>query len=223
MCIRDRLAIGVVLMAAMGIAEGLVPLAIKPALDVVLNPQSSLQKLVLFQIPFTNRIVYMNDFVPSRVHHVWSVFALALLFIFLFKAIAEYFGSTLIQYVGLCSVTDLRNNVYRKVVQQPVGFFHHNPVGRVMSAVISDIEPVSYTHLDVYKRQVVDIQKIIADLSAAGIGVLVTDHNVRETLAVTNRAYIISDGKILFAGTPKELSTNAEVRRIYLGEGFRLN
>ena len=70
---------------------------------------------------------------------------------------------------------------------------------------------------------VVDIQKIIADLSAAGIGVLVTDHNVRETLAVTNRAYIISDGKILFAGTPAELSTNADVRRIYLGESFRLN
>ena len=70
---------------------------------------------------------------------------------------------------------------------------------------------------------VVDIQKIIADLSAAGIGVLVTDHNVRETLAVTNRAYIISDGRILFAGTPAELSTNTDVRRIYLGESFRLN
>ncbi|MGB8524080.1 MAG: ABC transporter ATP-binding protein [Candidatus Acidiferrales bacterium] len=134
------LAVGVVLLAAMGIAEGLVPLAIRPALDVVLNPQSSLQKLVLFQVPGSSRIVYMNDFVPSRVHHVWSVFALALLFIFLFKAIAEYFGSTLIQYVGLSAVTDLRNKVYGKVVQQPVGFFHHNPVGRVMSAVISDIE-----------------------------------------------------------------------------------
>lgn len=70
---------------------------------------------------------------------------------------------------------------------------------------------------------VVDIQKIIADLSAAGIGVLVTDHNVRETLAVTHRAYIISDGKILFAGTPVALSTNADVRRIYLGESFRLH
>jgi lipopolysaccharide export system ATP-binding protein len=70
---------------------------------------------------------------------------------------------------------------------------------------------------------VVDIQKIIADLSAAGIGVLVTDHNVRETLAVTNRAYIISDGEILFTGTPQDLSTNADVRRIYLGESFRLN
>jgi lipopolysaccharide export system ATP-binding protein len=70
---------------------------------------------------------------------------------------------------------------------------------------------------------VVDIQKIIADLSAAGIGVLVTDHNVRETLAVTHRAYIINDGKILYAGTPVDLASNSEVRRVYLGESFRLN
>ena len=70
---------------------------------------------------------------------------------------------------------------------------------------------------------VVDIQKIIADLSAAGIGVLITDHNVRDTLAVTTRAYIINDGKIFRAGTPEELSNDSEVRRVYLGEGFRLN
>jgi lipopolysaccharide export system ATP-binding protein len=70
---------------------------------------------------------------------------------------------------------------------------------------------------------VVDIQKIIADLSGAGIGVLITDHNVRDTLAVTNRAYIINGGKIFAAGTPSSLSDNQEVRRIYLGEKFRLN
>jgi len=70
---------------------------------------------------------------------------------------------------------------------------------------------------------VVDIQKIIGDLSHAGIGVLMTDHNVRDTLAVTNRAYIISEGKILAAGTPAELSADPDVRRIYLGEGFKLN
>src|SRR6202042_1141102 len=70
---------------------------------------------------------------------------------------------------------------------------------------------------------VVDLQKIIADLSQAGIGVLVTDHNVRETLAVTDRAYIINNGKIFRAGTPAELSGDFEVRRVYLGEGFRLN
>jgi lipopolysaccharide export system ATP-binding protein len=72
-------------------------------------------------------------------------------------------------------------------------------------------------------KTVIDIQMIIADLSAAGIGVLVTDHNVRDTLAVTNRAYIITDGKIFRAGTPEELSNDPEVRRVYLGENFRLH
>ena len=70
---------------------------------------------------------------------------------------------------------------------------------------------------------VVDIQKIIADLSASGIGVLITDHNVRETLTVTDRAYIIHNGRIFRAGTPAALSEDAEVRRVYLGERFRLN
>ncbi len=108
---------------------------------MVLNPQSTVQKLVLFQVPGHSHIVYMNSFVPARVHHVWSVFALALLFIFLVKAVAEYFGSTLIQYVGISAASPIcAIRSTRKVVQQPVGFFHDNPVGRVMSAVISDIE-----------------------------------------------------------------------------------
>jgi lipopolysaccharide export system ATP-binding protein len=70
---------------------------------------------------------------------------------------------------------------------------------------------------------IVDIQRIIAELSAAGIGVLVTDHQVRETLRVTNRAYIINEGKIFASGTPDVLSNNPEVRRVYLGQGFSLN
>lgn len=70
---------------------------------------------------------------------------------------------------------------------------------------------------------VVDLQKIISDLRAAGIGVLITDHNVRETLRVTDRAYIISDGKIFRTGTPMELSGDPEVRRVYLGEHFTIH
>jgi lipopolysaccharide export system ATP-binding protein len=70
---------------------------------------------------------------------------------------------------------------------------------------------------------VVDIQKIISDLSHAGIGILVTDHNVRETLAVTDRAYIVQSGRIFRSGTPADLSADAEVRRVYLGDHFRLN
>ncbi len=161
------LAAGILLMAIMGVAEGLVAFAIKPALDVVLNPLSALQKLVLFQVPGTDRIVYLNDFVPARVHHVWSVFALSLLFIFLVKAIAEYFGSTLIQYVGLAGVTNLRNSVYVKIVQQPVGFFHHNPVGRVMSAVIADIEQMRTAFSDYladFFRQIFNLVIFVAVL-----------------------------------------------------------
>jgi len=69
---------------------------------------------------------------------------------------------------------------------------------------------------------VLDIQKIIMRLKAAGIGVLMTDHNVRETLQVTDRAYIINNGRIFRAGTPEELGSDPEVRRVYLGDNFRL-
>jgi lipopolysaccharide export system ATP-binding protein len=69
---------------------------------------------------------------------------------------------------------------------------------------------------------VLDIQKIIVQLKASGIGVLVTDHNVRETLRVTDRAYIINNGQIFRAGTPEELGNDAEVKKIYLGDSFRL-
>jgi len=68
-----------------------------------------------------------------------------------------------------------------------------------------------------------DLQDIIFDLKASGYGVLITDHNVRETLTVTDRAYIINEGKIFRTGTPEELGHDPEVRRVYLGEGFTLN
>ncbi|MCG6925466.1 MAG: LPS export ABC transporter ATP-binding protein [Acidobacteria bacterium] len=70
---------------------------------------------------------------------------------------------------------------------------------------------------------VIDIQKIIAHLRERGIGILITDHNVRETLKITDRAYILRDGNVFRSGTPLELASDPEVRRVYLGEGFRLD
>ena len=67
-----------------------------------------------------------------------------------------------------------------------------------------------------------DLQEIIFDLKRSGIGVLITDHNVPETLSVTDRAYIINEGRILANGTPRALAADAEVRRVYLGEKFSL-
>ena len=69
---------------------------------------------------------------------------------------------------------------------------------------------------------VLDIQGIIRHLKSMGIGILITDHNVRETLKITDRAYIINDGEILRAGSPAELSADPQVRKIYLGEEFTL-
>ncbi len=70
--------------------------------------------------------------------------------------------------------------------------------------------------------QVLELQRIIFDLKNSGIGILVTDHNVEKTLAVTDRAYIINDGKIFRTGTPAALGSDPEVRRVYLGENFNL-
>jgi lipopolysaccharide export system ATP-binding protein len=70
---------------------------------------------------------------------------------------------------------------------------------------------------------VLDIQRIIAQLKARHIGVLITDHNVRETLNITDRAYIINDGKILRQGSPEQLTNDIEVKKVYLGENFKLS
>ncbi len=85
-----------------------------------------------------------------------------------------------------------------------------NPSFLLLDEPFSGIDPI----------QVLEIQKIISDLRNTGIGILVTDHNVRETLAVTDRAYIINNGKIFRAGTPSALGRDPEVKRVYLGESF---
>ena len=71
-------------------------------------------------------------------------------------------------------------------------------------------------------KQVLELQRIIAGLQESGIGILITDHNVRETLKVTDRAYIINNGQIFRSGPPAELGRDPEVKRVYLGEAFSL-
>ena len=68
-----------------------------------------------------------------------------------------------------------------------------------------------------------DIRNLVADLKTRGIGVLITDHNVRETLEIVDRAYILHDGQVLMSGTPEEVVENENVRRVYLGDNFRIS
>jgi lipopolysaccharide export system ATP-binding protein len=88
-----------------------------------------------------------------------------------------------------------------------------NPSFILLDEPFAGIDPIA----------VLEIQGIVSRLKARGIGILITDHNVRETLKITDRAYIIKEGEIFRQGPPQELSSDAEVRRIYLGEGFNLH
>jgi subfamily B ATP-binding cassette protein MsbA len=139
-----RLTLGVFLLAFVALAEGGVALMIKLAVDFVLNLAATSSRLPLGTIPWSGRIIYLNDYFPPRIHHVWSVFAISLVVLFFAKAVAEYLGATQIQYSGLAAVTDLRNQVYSRVIRQPIGFFQHHPTGRLISTVINDVERVRY-------------------------------------------------------------------------------
>ena len=87
-----------------------------------------------------------------------------------------------------------------------------NPSIMLLDEPFAGIDPIS----------IADIRDLVRELKQRGIGVLITDHNVRETLEIVDRAYIIYDGRVLFTGSPDELVADANVRRLYLGEGFSL-
>ncbi len=162
-----RLAVGIVLLALAGLAEGAVGLMITPAVDGVLSPKDNSRLLALLHLP-GGRTIYLNSFVP-HVHYVWSVFAIAFVGLALGKAAAEYAGSIAVQYVGQAAVTDMRNVLYERVVRQPMGFFQHHPTGRVMSAVISDVEQLRFAlseHLADFFRQVFSLLAFVTVLFA---------------------------------------------------------
>lgn len=88
-----------------------------------------------------------------------------------------------------------------------------NPKYLLLDEPFAGVDPIS----------VGDIRHLVADLKKRGIGVLITDHNVRETLEIVDRAYILHDGQVLMSGTPAEVVDNENVRRVYLGENFRIS
>lgn len=88
-----------------------------------------------------------------------------------------------------------------------------NPRYLLLDEPFAGVDPIS----------VGDIRHLVADLKKRGIGVLITDHNVRETLEIVDRAYILHDGKVLMSGSPRDVVENENVRRVYLGDSFRIS
>jgi subfamily B ATP-binding cassette protein MsbA len=140
-----RLAAGIAALVLVGMAEGLVALMITPLFDRVLNPGNPDPRLPLVTLPFGGPTLYLDSLVPAGLQYVWAVYAVALVVLFVCKAIAEFYGVFQVQSVGLCAVTDLRNQVYEKLVRQPADFFLQQPLGRLISAVVNDVEQVRNT------------------------------------------------------------------------------
>jgi len=134
-----RQAVGIVLLAFVALAEVTVALLIRPAFDYVLNPSVVGSTLPLVTLP-NGHTIYLNHFLPHSIHNVGTMFAIAVISIFIAKGIAEYLGITQIQYVGQAAVSELRNQVYAKIIRQPIAFFQHHPTGKLLSATINDVE-----------------------------------------------------------------------------------
>ncbi|HTP67276.1 MAG TPA: ABC transporter ATP-binding protein [Dongiaceae bacterium] len=137
---RFSMALGVILLAVVGLAEGIIMLMIFPILSRVLNPAAPDSDVLLFQLPHGGPAIYLNRFFPHSIHNVWTVVSISLLIVFAVKSLAEFGGNTLVQWCGHRAITDLRNAVYQKIIRQPIAFFQQQPTGRIMSAVINDVE-----------------------------------------------------------------------------------
>jgi len=134
------MALGVILLAVVGLAEGIIMLMIFPILSRVLNPAAPDSDVLLFKLPLGGPAVYLNHFFPPSIHNVWTVVCISMCIVFLTKSIAEFGGNSLVQFAGHRAITDLRNAVYQKIIRQPIAFFQQQPTGRIMSAVINDVE-----------------------------------------------------------------------------------
>ena len=137
-----RLSASVLLMMCVGAAQGLTALLIGPIFDRVLNPKSADEPVKLFTIPIVNHAVYLKNLLPPQIHNVWTMVAVAILAVFFIKGACDYFGNYLINYVGFSAVTDLRQTVFDRVLNQDAQFFESNSTARVMSSIMNDLEKI---------------------------------------------------------------------------------
>jgi len=131
-----HLLLSVVLMALVGAAQALTPLLIGAIFDRVLNPASAEAPVLLFKIPVWHHNIYLQSFMPSAIHNVWTMVAVAILSVVAIKGVCDYAANYLVNYVGLSAVTDLRQDVFDRVVHQDAHFFEANSTARVMSSII---------------------------------------------------------------------------------------
>src|SRR5437879_2683967 len=139
-----QLVASIVLMAAVGMLEAFRFLLIGPILDRVLNPTLHPPGITLFNIRSLNFSFSLQRFMPPGIQNDWTVVAIALVGSTVLKGICDYLGTYLVNYAGFGMITDLRNELYNRILRRSVGFFHRHTTGTLLSTIINDIERVQF-------------------------------------------------------------------------------
>jgi ATP-binding cassette, subfamily B, bacterial MsbA len=134
--------LSVVLTAIVAALSGFRIMLIKPIVDNVLSPAASPDKVLVYSIPHTHRIINLQRFIPHHFHNAWTVVAVALVGSAIVKSICDYLGTLLANKAGYGMITDLRNNLYDSVLRRSSAFFQRHTTGTLSSTLINDVERV---------------------------------------------------------------------------------
>jgi subfamily B ATP-binding cassette protein MsbA len=187
-----HLLASVLLMALVGLFDAARILLIRPIFDRVLDPTVHAGGINLFTIPGTNYSFNLQQFVPSRLHNDWTVVAFALIAATVLKGICDYLGTYLVNYAGFGMITDLRNDLYDKILRRSVGFFHGHSTGNLLSTIINDIERVQFAMSSVLGEF---LQQLFTLIFTAGV-VVVLGGKLAWVLVLFIPFIVFSAGKI---------------------------
>ncbi|HEY6989310.1 MAG TPA: ABC transporter transmembrane domain-containing protein [Bryobacteraceae bacterium] len=129
-------------MAIVGLSQGLLVKLIPIVLERVLRPNTPDVPAKLFEIPHPHFVIYLNDVVPSFIHNIWTMVAVGIFASFVAKGVCDYLGNYLVNWVGISAIMDLRQEVFDRVLHQDARFFEDHESGRVMSAIMIDIDRI---------------------------------------------------------------------------------
>jgi ATP-binding cassette, subfamily B, bacterial MsbA len=187
-----QIVASVVLMAAVGALDAFKYLLVRPVFDRVLNPASGSKDIQLFTLPGTHHVVYLQQFVPSRITNAWSAVAFALVASTILKGICDYTGTYLVNHAGFGMITDLRDDLYNAIMRRSAAFFSKHTTGTLLSAIVNDIERVQYAMSTVLAEF---LQQFFTFLFVAGV-VIVLGKNLAWVLLLFVPVIIYSSRKI---------------------------
>jgi subfamily B ATP-binding cassette protein MsbA len=182
----------ILLMAVVGAMETFRIILMGPIIDKVLNPKAPGRSLMLFNLPGTNHVVFLQDFVPQHFHNPLTVVAVALVGTALIKGVCDYIGTYLVNHAGFGLITDLRNRLYDTILQRSISFFSRHSTGTLVSTVVNDVEKVQVTltiALAEFLQQLFTLVFLVA-------AVIVLGHKLAWVLLIFVPFVIVSAGKI---------------------------